>query len=549
METYSSSVSAERANYVFAATATHGVLVAPAQAKPRARAISIAAEGALASVALALIALGIHGYHPYAEDGGPYFAAVLKSIHPELYPSWTGFVSALTRYSLFALLLSALVRISGLPAALVNFVLYLASLWATIFAAWLIAARCFTSRRALYGAASILTLSLALPVAGTSLLLMDPYLTARSISTPLALFAIAALLDLLQSARSAHSDGRLLWRPACACALCIVASAMVHPLMTAYTAGLLALLFAIARPRGKARNWSLAGLCLVAVLLAGCVFRFGALATPNYIEAAHSRTYWFLHGWHWYEIFGLIAPLVVLEVLTRFNWLRARESARWLALASIAAGAPAIAISLLFIHESSTSYDVARLQPLRIFLLIYAILILVLGAYAGEFLLAARRWQAALLFASLGGAMFFVQLRTFPSSAHVEFPWNAPRNGWEQAFVWISENTPLDARFALDAEYITYPGEDAQYFSAIAQRSALPDYSKDGGIAAIAPELADQWAAARIAQTGLNDETDAQRLVALRRFSIDWIVVPAASQTALPCPFRNVAAKVCRVSP
>jgi hypothetical protein len=145
--------------------------------------------------------------------------------------------------------------------------------------------------------------------------------------------------------------------------------------------------------------------------------------------------------------------------------------------------------------------------------------------------------------------MFFVQMDTFPRSAHIELPSDPPSNGWEQAFIWIRHNTPADARFALDADYINDPGEDAQYFSAIARRSALPDYSKDGGLAAIAPELAVEWDAAQKAQTGLDRETDAQRLAALRPFSINWIVLPAASQTALPCPYRNGAAQVCRIAP
>ena len=42
---------------------------------------------------------------------------------------------------------------------------------------------------------------------------------------------------------------------------------------------------------------------------------------------------------------------------------------------------------------------------------------------------------------------------------------------------------------ALDAQYITKPGEDAQGFRAIAERSALPDYSKDGGVVTNKPEL------------------------------------------------------------
>ncbi len=545
METYSSSVSTQPAGYDFAVASSPGVLVAPVKVERRPPRLSLAAEGALASLVLAAVALAIHGYHPFAEDGGPYFSAILKAMHPALFPSWSQFVSALTRFSLFAPLVSGVARLSGLSAAWANFLLYFVSLWATIFAAWLISTRCFLSRRARYGAVSILALSLTIPIAGTSLLLIDPYLTARSFSTPLGLFAIAVMLRLTQST---GRNSMLLWPSAAACLFCAIASAIMHPLMTADTAGFLMLLFALSRPKSAARFWSVAALCCLAILLAASISLLPAPATPAYSEAARSRTYWFLGKWRWYEIFGLVAPLLLLDLLTRFRWRRVHQGARSMALASIAAGVTAIAIALLFARASSVSYTVARLQPLRIFLIIYVVMILLLGACAGEFFLAVRRWPFAILFLLLGGVMFFAQLRTYPGSAHIELPGAAPRNGWEQAFLWIRRNTPPDARFALDAYYIGYPGEDAQYFGAIARRSALPDYSKDGGIAAIAPALANQWAAASAAQTGLNHETDTQRLAALHPFSIGWIVLPAASKTAFPCPFSNSAAKVCRLT-
>ena len=72
-----------------------------------------------------------------------------------------------------------------------------------------------------------------------------------------------------------------------------------------------------------------------------------------------------------------------------------------------------------------------------------------------------------------------------------------------QAFLWIRGNTPKDALFALDADYINAPGEDAQSFRAIAERSALPDYSKDGGEASIAPDLTAAWSIGQAAQRGL----------------------------------------------
>ncbi len=71
----------------------------PAQRKVR---IVRAHDGLLIATALTFVALFIHGYHPYAEDGGIYFPSVEKLLHPHLFPYWSGFVTVHARYSFFA---------------------------------------------------------------------------------------------------------------------------------------------------------------------------------------------------------------------------------------------------------------------------------------------------------------------------------------------------------------------------------------------------------------------------------------------------------------
>ena len=537
------STSTARADYVSPAAVRPFLLNLAPDSERHAQNDSIG-EGVLASLILAIVVLMIHGYHPYAEDGGLYFSAVLKALHPALFPSPSEFVSVLAQNSLFPLLVSALVRASRLRLSTMNFLLYLLSTWTTLFACWIIAARCHKVRTARYGAVLLVALLFTLPVAGTSLLLMDPYVTARSISTPCGLFALAAMLKLTQE----HYEGRpLAWRSAAMCCLCIIIAGAVHPLMAGYTGACMVLLFVHSRSTG-ARSFLFAGLCcLLAVLLAAFLFHLGSPATPHSLDAARTRTYWFIENWHWYEVSGLVIPLLVLLVLASTKSSRTQQAARWLACAAIEAGLTGILISLLFVREDSPFYEVARLQPLRIFQVVYIITILALGSYACARLLAVHRWLPAAVFLVVGAGMFYAQSRVFPHSNHIEWPWCAPRNGWERTFLWARQNTPPDARFALDAGYITYPGEDAQYFGAISERSALPDYSKDGGLAALAPQFADDWVAAQAAQTGLNEETDAQRRSALRPLRVTWIILPASAQTNLACPFGDAAAKVCRL--
>ncbi len=99
----------------------------------------------------------------------------------------------------------------------------------------------------------------------------------------------------------------------------------------------------------------------------------------------------------------------------------------------------------------------------------------------------------------------------------------------------------------MDDMYITSAGEDSQNFRAIAERSALPDYSKDGGIASIAPRLSAEWMRGEAAQKDLDDATDAQRMAKLRASSVDWVVLPKGTPTAFDCAYANTAAKVCRL--
>ncbi len=93
--------------------------------------------------------------------------------------------------------------------------------------------------------------------------------------------------------------------------------------------------------------------------------------------------------------------------------------------------------------------------------------------------------------------------------------------------------------FALDAEYITKPGEDAQSFRAIAERSVLPDYSKDGGVVTNKPELAAAWLQGQVAQTGLNAESDAERVAALRPLGVTWVVLERGAATGFACAYRE----------
>jgi hypothetical protein len=229
--------------------------------------------------------------------------------------------------------------------------------------------------------------------------------------------------------------------------------------------------------------------------------------------------------------------------------LRGHKTAAWQAMGHLALvlGMASAAAAAMFARAGLATHLVARMQPLRCFQIVYAVMILLLGATVGEKLLKARAWRWAVLLAGFGGLMFYVQRNIYPASEHLEMPWRSPRNAWVRAFVWAREHTAKDALFALDANYITRDGEDAQCFRAIAERSSLPDYSKDGGEASITPDLTGAWVIGQAAQTGLSKESDVARLAALRPLGVDWVVLRRESVTGFDCPYANDVVKVCRL--
>lgn len=495
--------------------------------------------------ALTVVAVLVQGYHPFAEDGGLYLAAVKKILNPSLYPSWTDFVTTQTRFSRFAPIVASVVRFSHLHLMTAMLLLYVASIWGTLLAGWLLAERCFGRVSACIGAASLLALWLAVPVAGTSLMLMDPYVTARSISTPCTLFAFAGAIDVQRYVKYGFT---ISLPRAIAYLGCAVFAEIAHPLMATYGLACVVLFLALALPTRKLRIAVAGGLIALAIAAAMCIFYVAPPQSREYIQAAQTRSYWFIDTWQWYELLGIVAPPFVVAAIALRETDRKRDVRRIIAQTVALAGIVGVTIAVGFARLSSESYAVARLQPLRIFQFIYLIMLVMLGAFIGAEFLHRKLWRWACFIVVSGSSMFYVQTQTYPHSAHLEFPWNHSTNGWQQAFLWIREHTPNNALFALDATYISAAGEDSQNFRAMAERSALPDSSKDGGLAAIAPELASEWSYGESLQRHLDRGSDLNRVNKLAPLAVTWVVLSSHAETAFPCPFQNQSVKVCRVS-
>jgi hypothetical protein len=143
--------------------------------------------------------------------------------------------------------------------------------------------------------------------------------------------------------------------------------------------------------------------------------------------------------------------------------------------------------------------------------------------------------------------MFLAQRELFASTEHIELPGAGCSNAWLQAFAWIRNNTPQDAYFALDPNYMAAPGEDYHSFRAVAERSVLADAIKDTSVISKVPELGTVWQRQVQARTGWNrfELADFERLKL--EFGVNWVIVSYSQPTGLSCPWHNDQLAVCRV--
>lgn len=468
------------------------------------------------------LVLAVHGYHPFAGDAGIYTAGIRHILDPALYPLNAVFADAFTHLSVFAWTVAALVRITHLSLAWILLPLHLVSIWLFLAASNSLASRVFATQFDRWCAVALAGACCALPVAGTALVLMDPYVTARSFSTPLSLFAVAACLH-----------GRWL-RTALLVALAVV----LHPLMGCYTVGFILLLSLMRANRIRAALIA----CAAAIALAGaaCVFAHTVATSAAYQQAVElpQRSFLFVGRWHWYEVLGLVLPLM-LFVLALGRFARATAIGA-LCLTCTLAGSVSTLIAALFVPPAGP-YLLVPLQVLRAFHVIYAVGIVLSAGALGRF----RMAGGALLLLLFAG-MFFAEPPTWPGCVRIEWPDTPPTNAFQQAFQWIDEHTPADAVFAFDPQFVYWPGEDEQGFRALTGRDHLAD-DKDAGVVAVLPSLAGRWAAQGNAELNIDTMSDDQRRSVLTAAGATWLLLPAGSPTDLSCPYRNSAVQVCEL--
>jgi hypothetical protein len=143
--------------------------------------------------------------------------------------------------------------------------------------------------------------------------------------------------------------------------------------------------------------------------------------------------------------------------------------------------------------------------------------------------------------------MWFSGHELFLSTRHVEWPGLSTGNQWVDAFLWVRNNTPVDAVFALDPRHMEIPGEDQQGFRTIAERSMLADSVKDSGAVTMFPQLADRWTAEVAAQTPWPKFTRDDFLRLRHQHNVTWVVLQQPDSRGLTCPYQNPALLVCQI--
>ncbi len=488
---------------------------------------SIAKELACLAL-LAIAAFVVNGYHLGTEDGAIYAPAIKKVADPALYPVNAQFFSHHASLSLFPNLIGGAASLLVIPIEWAMLLAYGLSLFLLMLAAHQLACICFPNERARWAAVALLAGVLSVPVCGTALILVDPYLTARSLSTPTTLLAIGCLV-------AGRRSSAVAW---------LAVTAVIHPQMCIYGVAF-AVIWECVR-YARQRNHRIPAVpAIAAALLLPFSFEWQP-AHGAYREILDSRSYFLISRWRWFEWLGVILPLLILWKLSRMDRLRVNRNFAPLCSTLVIFGIISTAAALLLASSPDFEYF-ARLQPMRSFHPIYVVFFVILGGLLGDYVLRRQIWRWAALFTALAACMLTVQAATFPSSPHIEWPGVPYRNGLLAAFQWIRDNTPKDAYFAIDPDYLAMPGVDMHGFRAIAERGVLADRLKDSGAASVFPELSDVWKDQVSAQNGWKSfqEPDFRNLQA--RFHVQWVMLEISRPLTYECPYQNSVAKVCRL--
>ncbi|MGB6191770.1 MAG: hypothetical protein WBF42_04830, partial [Terracidiphilus sp.] len=426
------------------------------------------------------------------------------------------------------------VRATGIPVAWAELWWQFISIFLILLASWSIISQLFEDAVARWAGIAMLGAMFTLPVAGTALYIVDQYLHPRAMATALILFAVSRILAQKQ------------WQAVPMLAM----SFALHPLMGAlgisFCCVLSLVLIEPVHDRLRLLIWRevpQATMPAIVLLPVGWLFE---PPSPIWLRAIGTRHWFRLYQWTWYEWLGAIAPIAIFWVLARIARKR-----RNLKLAQVATAIfiysifqQAVAMVILGPKELVT---LTALEPMRYLHIVYIFLTLIGGAYLGEYILGTKKWRWAAFLLLASGGMLYAQRQIFSGTEHIEWPGASSSNPWLQAFAWVRVNTPTDAYFAMDPNYMAAPGEDYHSFRALAERSQLADAIKDTSVISKVPELGPTWEKQVAAQAGWShfELSDFERLK--HDFGVNWVLVSYPQAPGLDCRWHNGTLAVCQI--
>ncbi|MGA8221571.1 MAG: hypothetical protein WB780_07940, partial [Candidatus Acidiferrales bacterium] len=243
---------------------------------------------------LTVAAFTIHGYHPAVEDATIYVPGIMKILNPALFPYGAEFFQTHARLTLFPNLMAESVRISHASLSFVLLFWHLLSIFLLLLACWKLSGQLFEQRTARWAGVGLVAALLTMPVAGTSLYVMDEYLNPRSIAIFCAVFAVDAALK----------------RRYLAVALWTILSAPIHPWMSVFGLSLVAVIFLFQQFGGTEGMQTIPRRAPALPLFFPFGLSFG-YPSQTYRRLIADQSYLFLSQWTWYEWLGILGPLAL----------------------------------------------------------------------------------------------------------------------------------------------------------------------------------------------------------------------------------------------
>jgi hypothetical protein len=213
------------------------------------------------------------------------------------------------------------------------------------------------------------------------------------------------------------------------------------------------------------RVWTTVGLGFTGLAMAAGLQLSAPPESEVYQRVVLTRDYWFLSQWHWYEWIGLIAPMLILSGVAMAK-RRDGDAARvGLARMAVAVGTIALAVAILFARTGMATHLVARMQPLRPFN--WCVLMTWARCGFGRAIAATAANALGYLRLRCWRVMVAAERRTFPlKHLGARRPGSGDADSAREASLkrrsMDQQEHAKGRNLAMDAQYITKPGEDAQ---------------------------------------------------------------------------------------